>query len=94
MGPTSQVCLLPSLSFLRLSCQTLSRPPLEPPESLACRCVVDPTSLRLYSRVFPVTLPSPIFCGRRVFTTSPSRRMLPPVTFFRGDVLVSARARA
>jgi hypothetical protein len=77
MGPTSQVCLLPSI--FSPSQLPDSRPQLEPPENLACRCVVDPTSLRLYSRVSPMTLPSPIFCGRRVFTTSPSRRMLPPV---------------
>ena len=76
---THQSGLSSPFSILSPSQLPDSRPRLEPPEDLACRCVVDPTSLRLYSRVSPMTLPSPIFCGRRVFTTFPSRRMLPPV---------------
>jgi hypothetical protein len=70
---------LPIFSLSRLP-DSISRPPLEPPENLACRCVVDPTSLRLYSRVSPVTLPSPIFCGRS--------GLLIDGRDFRGDMLL------
>jgi hypothetical protein len=60
----------PSLSFLRLGCRTLSRPPLQLPENLVCRCVVDPISLRLYSRVSHVTIPS---CSYFSLASSPPR---------------------